>query len=316
MSFRSVPALWLAALLPLALWFLLARERVRLSAARRFASERLRGVTSPARGLRPWLLALALTAALAALAGPSFGYRLVPVDVRESNRILVIDVSNSMGAADVGTSRLAAARALAARLIVQQHGRVGAVIFEGVAEIVSPLTTDADAVAALVDTLQPGETGEPGSDLGGAVLAALRLLESDPGRSGDIVLISDGEDQKARVGEAVAAAKNRGVSVSTIRVGTSSGGTIPTGDGPLRDEQGEIVTTRSSAEALQELAAGTGGRALDNPFGEKALDPLLTAARGSAESREIRVPIDRYQWPLSIALFLFLGASLLHRGAE
>jgi hypothetical protein len=28
------------------------------------------------------------------------------------------------------------------------------------------------------------------------------------------------------------------------------------------------------------------------------------------------MPIDRYQWPLALAFFAFLGGSLLHRGAE
>src|SRR5687768_14716192 len=106
MTFRSMTMLWLLALVPLALMFLFLREQLRTSVARRFAAERLRGVTMPARVLRPWLIALAIAATLIALAGPSAGFTLISITARESNRVIVIDVSNSMAAEDVGTSRL------------------------------------------------------------------------------------------------------------------------------------------------------------------------------------------------------------------
>ena len=108
-------------MLPLVLPFLMARERRRLSVARRFVSERLRGGGDPWRALRPWVLSLAIAAMSVALAGPYAGYRTVEVTTREANRIIAIDVSNSMGAEDVGTSRLDAAKAIAKR-IVELHG--------------------------------------------------------------------------------------------------------------------------------------------------------------------------------------------------
>lgn len=317
MSFRSAAPLWLASIVPLLLWLFVARERHRTAIARRFASERLRGVFNPARGVRPWLLSLALTAALLALAGPLAGYRLTPIVALESNRIIVIDVSHSMAAEDVGTSRLAAAKAIAARLVEAHQGRTAVVVFEGVPEVVAPLTSDSDAVISLVETLQPGEVGEPGSDLGGAVLAALRLLEGDPGRSADIVVISDGEDQRGRVAEAAKRARARSISVSSLLIGTVTGGNIPTGRGPLRDDSGEVVTTRAHPEELERLAKETGGVKLDNPFAADALAPLSRRQRaGTPRQTHARTPIDRYQWPLSFALIAFLGASFLHRGAE
>src|SRR5687767_12186592 len=109
MTFRSMTMLWLLGIAPLVFGFLFTREQLRTRVARRFASERLRGVTMPARLLRPWIIAIAVAASLIALAGPYAGFTLVPITARESNRVLVIDVSNSMGAADVGTSRLSGA---------------------------------------------------------------------------------------------------------------------------------------------------------------------------------------------------------------
>lgn len=317
MSFRSFTLLWLLAIVPFALAFFLSRERLRTRIARRFASEHLRGVANPARPLRPWFLGIALLLAVVALAGPSAGFELVPIVARDANRVIVIDVSNSMAAEDVGTSRLSAAKAIAIRLANAQEGRVALIVFEALPEVASPLTTDTEAVATLIDSVVPGEVGQPGSDVGNAIFAAIRLIESDRTQNADIVVLSDGEDQGARVEEAKRRAKAAGIPVSTIVVGTPDGSTIPTPNGPLRDENGETVTTFARTDVLRDIAADTGGTMLENPFGAQALDPLLSFA-GGATTRQThaRVPIDRYQWPLALAFFAFLAGSLLHRGAE
>ncbi|HEX7680069.1 MAG TPA: VWA domain-containing protein [Thermoanaerobaculia bacterium] len=318
LTFHTVSFLWLALLVPLALIFFVARERRRLRIARRFVSERLRGVANPLRALRPWLAALALLGCVIALAGPEAGFRVVPIEQRESNRVIAVDVSLSMDARDVGTSRLEAAKAIAKRIIEAQSGRVGLVIFESAAEVVSPLTSDGDAVEALLDSIQAGEVSNPGSDLSVALNAALRLAGGDPAQRGDIVLISDGEDQSSRLDDAIAKLAQRGVPVSTILVGTAGGSTIPRnegGGGVLLDDNGQVVTTYAHPEALQKIARATGGTFYANPFGEHALDSLA-ATGGTLKQKNVRVPIERYQWPLAFAcVALFLG-SLANRGAE
>jgi Ca-activated chloride channel family protein len=317
MSFSRMQLLWLLALVPVVLVFLLARERTRIRLARRFAAERLRGAALPARVLRPWLIAAGVALAFVALAGPYAGYTLVPITAREANRVIAIDVSNSMAAEDVGTSRLSAAKAIAARLAEEQQGRVALIVFEAAPEVVSPLTTDSAAVISLIDTVVPGEIGVPGSDLGSAIIAALRLIESDTVRKADIVVLSDGEDQGTRAAEAIRQAKARGVEVSTIMLGSGEGSTIPTPNGPLRDDGGDVVTTYARREVLNDIASGTGGTFLENPFAERALEPLLgTVATATNRETQARVPMDRYQWPLAIAFALVFAGSLVNRGAE
>jgi Ca-activated chloride channel homolog len=318
MSFRETDLLWLLAVVPLALLFFVARERLRTRVARRFASERLRGVSNPARVVRPWVLALALAAALLALAGPYAGFTLVPITAREANRVLILDVSNSMGAEDIGASRLAAAKAIAKRLVDAQPGRVALVVFEGSPDVIAPLTTDSEAVIALLDSLQTGEVGDPGSDIGSAIIGALRLIEADPSQKADLVVLSDGEEQGSRTGDAIQQARQRGVQVSTILVGTAGGGTITTQRGPLRNEEGEIIKTFARSDVLRQIASSTGGVLLENPFGERALDPLLdrSAAAGRERQTHARVPIERYQWPLALAFVMFVVGSFVNRGAE
>lgn len=317
MTFRESSVLWLLLAAPPLLALLLAREAWRTRAARRFASERLRGVANTARPWRPWLITLGFIAAVIAAAGPYAGYTMVPVVARDANRVIVIDVSNSMAAEDVGTARLTAAKAIAKRIIAAHDGRIALVVFEANGEVVAPLTNDGEAVTALLETLQPGEVNAPGSDIGSAVIAGLKLVEADPSHKGDIVVISDGEDQGSRSNEAIERARTRGVPVSTIMLGSPEGSTIPFQDGILRNESGEIVTTYARREPLDGIARSTGGRFFDNPFADRALDPLLAVTLGgSTRQTHIRVPVDRYQWPLALALVLFLGGSLANRGAE
>ena len=317
MNFRSPQWLWLLAALPLVLPFLIARERKRTAIARRFVSERLRGLANPLRVLRPYVVTLALAALSIALAGPFAGFTTVEVTTREANRVIVIDVSQSMAAEDIGTSRLAGSKALARRIVERHNGRAGVIAFEGTADVISPLTNDTDALLALLDTLEPGEVGNPGSDIGGAILLAMKLLDADRSQKADIIIISDGEEQGRRIDEAIGRARQRGVAISAIVVGSAEGSTIPAREGVLKDESGEVVVTYARSDALLRLARGTGGTLLENPFSEHEIEPLLTRrAGGTARTTQVRVPIDRYQWPLALAFAAFFCASLLNRGAE
>jgi Ca-activated chloride channel family protein len=317
MIFRDARWLWLLAALPLALLFLVARERLRERLARRFVAERLRGVTNAIRWLRPWLIGFALALGVVAIAGPSIGFVTLPFTDREANRVIAIDVSNSMLAQDAGTSRLAAAKAIAKRLIDSWDGRVALVVFESRAEVVAPLTSDSEAIDALLESVIAGEIGDPGSDLSAALSVSMKLVEADPGSKADIVMISDGEDQGTRLQETLRRARSRNVMVSTIMIGSQQGSTIPTDNGELRDDAGNVVTTYAHPDTLQTIARSTGGFFLENPFSEHALDPLLVArAFGAAKQKTVRVPVDRYQWPLAAAFVLLFIGSIANRGAE
>ena len=317
LTFRSIPLLALAIAAPIALVFLIARERHRIRIARRFVSESLRGVANPARTLRPYLAALALLAAAVALAGPRAGYKVMPVEERASNRVIAIDVSESMGARDVGASRLDAAKAIAKRIVDADPGRIALVVFESRAEVVCPMTSDDEAVDQLIDSVQPGEVGDPGTDLGTAIIKASLLVDVDPALKGDIVVISDGEDQGARVDEALRRLRGRAISVSTILVGTTNGSTIPRADGgDLRDDNGQVIDTYAHPEVLERIAKATGGRFYENPFGEHDLDSLAAIPSAKGREQNVKVPIERFQWPLALGMIALLFGSFLNRGAE
>lgn len=314
--------LWLAGAvlaIPLGVW-LVARARLRRRLAARFVSERLRGDSLPARSLRPIALAAAAAFTFIGLAGPRFGFETRMIDVSTHNRVLALDLSNSMLARDVGVSRLDAAKSLLQRIVHGSGGRVALVVFEQRAEVIAPLTPDGDAVASLLETLSAGETAEGGSDIGEGVRTAISASEVAQARISDVVVVSDGEDQGNSLDIAINDARRRGVRVHAIMIGTAEGATIPTANGPLRDEEGVEVTTHASASALKRLASETGGEFFANPFSgpelarlERALQRRADAATGE---REVQIPIERFQWPLALAFLAALTGSFLHRGAS
>ncbi|HVR43959.1 MAG TPA: VWA domain-containing protein [Thermoanaerobaculia bacterium] len=314
--------LTLLAAIPLAAWFFIARERTRRLRSEALVSERIRGVRFPARILRPALLVAGLGCAALALATPRLGWQLVPSLHDQGAMAITIDVSSSMAAKDLGVSRLAAAQAVAKRIVQNERGRVALVAFESLGELISPLTTDTAAVSDLIDSLTAGELSVPGSDLGAAILVALEYLRKSGGRASEIVLISDGEDQGALLDQALERASELGIAISTITAGSGEPATIPLGPrgSDLRDVSGEIVRTRADPSVMERIAEQTGGTAIANPFDGDALAALGVPRSGAeleiSEGRMRRIPVERYQWPLGTALLLLLAGSFLNRGAE
>src|SRR5690606_21910274 len=129
-----------------------------------------------------------------------------------------------------------------------------------------------------------------------------------------LVLISDGEDLG---GGALAAAKQAaeaGIRVFTVGVGSDTGELIPlpSADGGtecLKGPDGQYVKSRLDADTLRQVAELTGG--FYEPLGrrgegieaiyERALAPL---PKEELASRMRRVPIERFQWPLALAILL------------
>jgi Ca-activated chloride channel family protein len=161
---------------------------------------------------------------------------------RASGTVLVlIDVSNSMGATDVQPTRLAAAQDVARRFVAAQPSSidVGIVAFGAGALVTQQPTDDRAAVLAAINRLKAGGRTSVGQGLLVAMstIAGAPVAVPDPDQpappspgyfpSASILLVSDGEDTGGPDPTAVAqVAANAGVKVSAIGVGTTDGTTI------------------------------------------------------------------------------------------
>src|SRR5512147_1838830 len=265
---------WLLALLALPLLaglevWLSRRDRDRLS---RLVSRPLWGrvVRRPSerwRWLRLGLLLLGAAAVVVALARPQWGILREKVEREGVDVVLVLDTSGSMNTPDVAPSRFFLARQALLQLVGRLEGdRFALVAFEGEAYPLVPLTLDADALGLFLETVEPGIVPAPGTSLGVGLAKGLDAFVDKERRNKVMVLVSDGEDLEGEVEEAVRKAREAGVVVHTVGVGTEAGQPVPDFDregkriGFKKDEAGGAVVSRLNPATLEAIARGTGGR--------------------------------------------------------
>lgn len=265
--------------------------------------------------LRRALVLLALVLAVVGAARPQWGSTPSPVERQGIDVVIVLDISRSMQAADVQPSRAAlAARGLGEMLRHLGGDRVGLVTFAGTAFARSPLTLDTDAIADLVNRAQrEGALVGPGTDVGAAINAALRLLNvPDPAKTRAIVLISDGEDLGQSMNEAIAAAQRAKVRVYTVAAGTEAGALVPAGEG-ARGPAAEVLS-RADRASLARIANETGGSTRDAAALAGLAVDLARLQQSALDEGQQVVPIERLHWPLLAAAALLLAATLVPEG--
>ncbi|HEX9887531.1 MAG TPA: VWA domain-containing protein [Longimicrobiales bacterium] len=276
-----------------------------------------------ARRLKAILVLAALVPLVLAMARPQFGTRVETVRSRGRDVVVALDVSASMLAEDVPPNRLERARLEIGRLIRGLDGdRIGLVAFAGDAFVQSPLTSDYGAALMFLSAMDTDLIPVQGTDLGKALDVALGAFEE--GATGDqqvLVVVTDGEDHEGEIDAAVRRAAAMGVSIHTVGIGSPDGVPIPVMDaagrrqGFLRDDEGNVVTTRLEEGPLREVARATGGRYVPAYGGTTALQRLVDEiAAGDGEERESRQVTqfdEQYQIFLGLGLALLLAEALV-----
>lgn len=214
------------------------------------------------RIIRDVLFLLALCLLLVALARPQSPGNVTKSEEQKGVEVMLcIDVSNSMLSPDVAPSRMSfAKRSLSKLLDGMQSDKVGIVVFAADAYIQLPITTDLRTAQEFLQDVSPEMLTAQGTDIAKAIeLSRTAFSErKDIGKS--IIVITDGESHEGGAEEAAKAAREAGIRVSVIGVGSAEGGVIPIDNGYLKDpESGELVTTRLNAQMCAALAeAGDG----------------------------------------------------------
>jgi Ca-activated chloride channel family protein len=284
-----------------------------------------RVVRRPAEGwrrLRLGLLVLAAAGIVLALARPQWGILREKVEREGVDVVLLLDASGSMATEDVPPNRFFLARQALASLVNRLEGdRFALVAFESEAYPLVPLTLDADAVGLFLDTLEPGVVPAPGTSLGVGLAKGLELFVDKERRNKVMVLVSDGEDLEGEIDAAVRKAKEAGVVVHTVGVGTEAGQPVPDFDkegrrtGFKRDESGQAVISRLNPANLDAIARDTGGRSFRITPADTSLGGLAAAIEGMEQKALVREfsyrRKERFQVPLAVGLVsLALGLLL------
>ncbi len=318
--------LWLLWLVPLAALGLVAARRRALRHLARFADEGLLERLTVGRGGRGsvWGAALRLIAfgaLLLSLAGLQVGFAWEEVRREGVDLVVAVDVSDSMlaedGDASDGLPRIERARRELVDLLgVLDGDRVGLVAFSGTAFLECPLTLDHGAFALFVDNLDTDLIPTEGTDLGAALKVSLDAFESSANASRAILLVTDGEDHGGRVLERAERAREAGVPVFVIGIGSEAGAPIPGRRGFKKDRDGEMVLTRLDEPTLREVALRTGGVYVRSVAGDLDLERVyVEGVRATLEARELesrqrRRWHDRFQWLLGLAVAMLMVEGL------
>lgn len=312
--------LWLATVFaPITLGFFWWTWRRKQAASRRFVRSRLFdqltvGVSIPRQIIKRWMVGLALVVLLIALARPRWGYHEQETVSSGLDILVCMDVSRSMLAEDTKPNRLARAKLAAYDLMaLARTERLGLIAFAGEAFLQCPLTLDDEAFRQSVESLDTDIIPTQGTALGSAIREAMNAFDKESQGSRAIVIVSDGEDQETGTDQIVAEAAREGIHIFTLGVGTTGGAILRTLDpygNPvfIKDEKGNAVKSKLEDGLLRKIAdAGGGfylplqGRPTLQVLYDRGLGPL---PRSRQKAGTLRDWIERFQWPLGLAILL------------
>jgi Ca-activated chloride channel family protein len=306
----------------LAVWGISSQRRDRQRALSKFGDESVLAASSSLpsarqRVLEPLLRVAAIVCCLVAWARPQLGNR--PASVAHTGRdlLVLLDLSRSMNAVDDSLSRLAIAkRAISRVLQAVPEDRSGLVVFGGSAFLQLPLTDNHSAFERFLDAASTDDIGDPGTDLSSALITAATTFEHD-GEQGyqSILLVSDGESVSGDIGPALARLKKAHIPVFSLGVGSTEGAPVPADSSEApekwhRDHIGRVVISRLEEGDLRRAALETGGNyfRVSSDGAQRISTALASLGTRRLSSREATERIDRFQWPLALALLALVLA--------
>jgi len=238
------------------------------------------------------VLSIGLIFLIFALANPQLGTKRETVKAERTDIFILFDISASMDARDLSPSRLERAKRCISGLVERRRGdRIGLILFAGSAYLQMPLTTDCAAAMMFIQNASTSLAGNQGTAIGEAIkLAYSSRKQKEPGL---LLIVSDGEDHDGDAIDEAELASEMGWVISTLLVGTSSGGPIPLGIGLSgdfkTDDSGKQVTSVPNRKLLAEIAETGSGEAFHSEMDEPELLTALDAHVDTMKTREMEV---------------------------
>ena len=208
------------------------------------------------------LLLTALALMIIMLARPQFGTKINNEKRTGIETIIAMDISNSMLAEDVVPSRLDRSKMMVENLVDNfNDDKIGLIVFAGDAFVQLPITSDYVSAKMFLESIDPSMMASQGTDAAAAINMAVNSFTHDEGVGKAIILITDGEDHEGGALEAAANAKEKGMRVYVLGVGSPKGAPIPipgTNDF-MTDNSGKTVMSALNEEMCKQIASAGGG---------------------------------------------------------
>ena len=211
----------------------------------------------------PFILrAAGIALLIIALARPQSELSWQDVTTEGIDIIIAMDVSVSMLARDFEPDRLESSKVVAEDFIkARPNDRIGLVVYEGESFTQCPLTTDHKVLIDLLREIRPGMV-EGGTAIGMGLANAVNRLRDSEAKSKVVILLTDGDNNAGSISPTTAAeiAREFGIRVYTVGVGTRGKALSPVGIYPDGRYKFEYTDVRIDEDALKEIAAMTGGQ--------------------------------------------------------
>ena len=309
----AVPLLWL---------FRLWTDRRRTKRIKRFGDYDLvktmmEDVSTTRPKVKFWLLAAALALLIVILARPQLGTRISRETRQGIEAIICMDISNSMLAQDVVPSRLQKSKLLVENMVDKfVNDKVGLIVYAGDAFVQLPITSDYVSAKMFMHSITPALIATQGTDIAEAIKLAMRSFTPDEKAGKAIILITDGEDHEGKALDMAKEAKEKGIRVFILGVGTQKGGVIKMADGHyMTDNTGETVITRLNEQMCKDIAAAGSGTYIhvDNTSEaqQRLDDEIAKMQKGEVESVVYSEYAEQFQALAIIVLLLLIIEILL-----
>ena len=311
-----VPVLWL---------FRLLADRRRTKRIKRFGDyDLVKNMMEDVSNTRPkvkfWLMTAALALLIVILARPQLGTRISREKRQGIEASICMDISNSMLAQDVVPSRLAKSKLLVENMVDKfVNDKVGLIVYAGDAFVQLPITSDYVSAKMFMHSITPALIATQGTDIAAAIQLAMRSFTPDEKAGKAIILITDGEDHEGKALEMAKAAKEKGIRVFILGVGTQKGAVIKMPDGHyMTDNTGETVITRLNEQMCKEIAEAGSGTYIhvDNTSEaqQRLDDEISKMQKGEMESIIYSEYAEQFQAvALIVLLLLIIDILLLER---
>ena len=209
-----------------------------------------------------WILQAALALLIVMLARPQMGTKINHEKRVGIETIIAMDISNSMRAEDIVPSRLDRSKMMIENLVDHfTNDKIGLIVFAGDAFVQLPITSDYVSAKMFLSSIDPSMMATQGTDIARAIEMASHSFTQEEGIGKAIVVITDGEDHEGGAVEAAEAAKDHGMRVFVLGVGSTQGAPIPiAGTGEyMKDNTGNTVMSALNEDMCKQIAAAGGG---------------------------------------------------------
>ena len=224
-----------------------------------------------------WILLGALALLIIMLARPQLGTKINHEKRVGIETIIAMDISNSMRAEDIVPNRLDRSKMMLENLVDHfSNDKIGLIVFAGDAFVQLPITSDHVSAKMFLSSIDPSLIATQGTDLAKAIDMATHSFTQEEGVGKAIVVITDGEDHEGGAVESAKAAKDNGMRVYVLGVGSVNGAPIPipgTGDF-MKDNTGNTVMSALNEDMCKQVAQAGGGAYIHVENNSAAQDQL------------------------------------------